>query len=66
MGVEIIRGESPNCHAHKCSIVCVCVCVCTCVFVGLANMKALMGRCAWTQGISPPHHKSSLSLRHVL
>jgi hypothetical protein len=27
------------------------LCVCTCVFVGLANTKAIIGRCAWTQGI---------------
>jgi hypothetical protein len=33
--VEIIRGESPNCHAHKCSIVC--------VFVGLGKHGGLNG-----------------------
>jgi hypothetical protein len=28
--VEIIRGESPNCHAHKCSSIVLCMHLCLC------------------------------------
>ncbi len=61
--VEIIRGESPNCHAHKCPLVCALVSL----LDWQTRREALFGRCAWTHEVSPtpPHHKTSLSLRHV-
>jgi hypothetical protein len=58
--VEIIRDESPNCHAHKCSGVC-----------GLVSLldwqtgEALIGRCAWTQGISPTPHPTPPQVKEV-
>ncbi len=32
------------------------LCVC---LLDWASMEALMGRCAWTQGMSPPHHNTT-------